>query len=90
MYDIVFDEGFAGGLTLRCSPGRGYRLPPFAMVNLSHGERKESGRGGAGGRKPTAVVKPQSNQYSNNGNGGSSYSSVSDNLDHPRVTHLFC
>ncbi|KAL0200375.1 hypothetical protein M9458_003562, partial [Cirrhinus mrigala] len=37
-----------------CSPGRGYRLPPSALINLSHGSRKEQGS-----HKLTAIVKPQ-------------------------------
>ncbi|XP_030630349.1 5'-3' exoribonuclease 1 [Chanos chanos] len=54
LYEVVFDEEFAGGLTLRCSPGRGYRLPPCALINLSHGSRLEQGS-----HKLTAIVKPQ-------------------------------
>ncbi|TRY93704.1 hypothetical protein DNTS_029409 [Danionella cerebrum] len=38
----------------KCSPNRGYRLPPSALINLSHGSRKEHGS-----HKLTAVVKPQ-------------------------------
>ncbi|XP_051553085.1 5'-3' exoribonuclease 1 [Myxocyprinus asiaticus] len=54
LYEVLFDEEFAGGLTIRCSPGRGYRLPPSALINLSHGSRKEQGS-----HKLTAIVKPQ-------------------------------
>ncbi|RXN27877.1 5 -3 exoribonuclease 1 [Labeo rohita] len=54
LYEVLFDEEFAGGLTVRCSPGRGYRLPPSALINLSHGSRKEQGS-----HKLTAIVKPQ-------------------------------
>uniref|UniRef100_A0A673GCT4 5'-3' exoribonuclease 1 n=1 Tax=Sinocyclocheilus rhinocerous TaxID=307959 RepID=A0A673GCT4_9TELE len=54
LYEVLFDEEFAGGLTVRCSPGRGYRLPPSALINLSHGSRKEHGA-----HKLTAIVKPQ-------------------------------
>uniref|UniRef100_A0A8C2DV23 5'-3' exoribonuclease 1 n=1 Tax=Cyprinus carpio TaxID=7962 RepID=A0A8C2DV23_CYPCA len=54
LYEVLFDEEFAGGLTVRCSPGRGYRLPPSALINLSHGNRKEQGS-----HKLTAIVKPQ-------------------------------
>uniref|UniRef100_A0A8C2HEY4 5'-3' exoribonuclease 1 n=1 Tax=Cyprinus carpio TaxID=7962 RepID=A0A8C2HEY4_CYPCA len=54
LYEVLFDEEFAGGLTVRCSPGRGYRLPPSALINLSHGSRKEHGS-----HKLTAIVKPQ-------------------------------
>ncbi|XP_059358130.1 5'-3' exoribonuclease 1 isoform X1 [Carassius carassius] len=54
LYEVLFDEEFAGGLTVRCSPGRGYRLPPSALINMSHGSRKEQGS-----HKLTAIVKPQ-------------------------------
>ncbi|MGH0145668.1 UNVERIFIED_CONTAM: hypothetical protein FKN15_015303 [Acipenser sinensis] len=54
LYEVLFDKEFAGGLTIRCSPGRGYRLPPSALVNLTHGSRLENGF-----QKLTAIVKPQ-------------------------------
>ncbi|XP_076837756.1 5'-3' exoribonuclease 1 isoform X2 [Brachyhypopomus gauderio] len=54
LYEVLFDEEFAGGLTIRCSAGRGYRLPPCALINLSHGGRLE--------QRHTAVVKPQATQ----------------------------
>ncbi|XP_071000823.1 5'-3' exoribonuclease 1-like, partial [Oncorhynchus clarkii lewisi] len=54
LYEVVFDEEFAGGLTMRCASGRGYRLPPCALINLSHGCRFEQGS-----HKLTAIVKPQ-------------------------------
>lgn len=54
LFEVLFDEEFPGGLTIRCSPGRGYRLPPSALVNLSHGTRSETGS-----QKLTAIVKPQ-------------------------------
>ena len=38
-YEILFDEEFLGGLTLRCSPNRAYRLPPSCLINISHGLR---------------------------------------------------
>nr|XP_055058479.1 5'-3' exoribonuclease 1 isoform X1 [Misgurnus anguillicaudatus] len=58
LYEVLFDEEFAGGLTIRCSPGRGYRLPPSALINLSHGSRKEQGS-----HKLTAIVKPQPSSH---------------------------
>ncbi|KAM5292537.1 5'-3' exoribonuclease 1 isoform 2-T2 [Ctenodactylus gundi] len=63
LFEVLFDEEFPGGLTIRCSPGRGYRLPTSALVNLSHGSRTETGN-----QKLTAIVKPQPvvNQYSSN------------------------
>ncbi|KAM4693486.1 5'-3' exoribonuclease 1 isoform 2-T2 [Discoglossus pictus] len=54
LLEVLFDEEFPGGLTLRCSQSRGYRLPTSALINLSHGNRTESG-----GQKLTAIVKPQ-------------------------------
>uniref|UniRef100_H3AKR8 5'-3' exoribonuclease 1 n=1 Tax=Latimeria chalumnae TaxID=7897 RepID=H3AKR8_LATCH len=54
LYEVLFDEEFPGGLTIRCSPARGYRLPVCALINISHGNRLESGA-----QKLTAVVKPQ-------------------------------
>ncbi|XP_024906535.1 5'-3' exoribonuclease 1 isoform X2 [Pteropus alecto] len=54
LFEVLFDEEFPGGLTIRCSPGRGYRLPTSALVNLTHGSRSETGN-----QKLTAIVKPQ-------------------------------
>uniref|UniRef100_A0A4W5P316 5'-3' exoribonuclease 1 n=1 Tax=Hucho hucho TaxID=62062 RepID=A0A4W5P316_9TELE len=54
LYEVVFDEEFAGGLTIRCASGCGYRLPSCALINLSHGCRVEQGS-----HKLTAIVKPQ-------------------------------
>ncbi|MEQ2217140.1 hypothetical protein XENOCAPTIV_023791 [Xenoophorus captivus] len=39
---------------LRCTTPRGYRLPPCALINLSHGTRLDNSS-----RKLTAIVKPQ-------------------------------
>ncbi|KAM9190053.1 5'-3' exoribonuclease 1 isoform 6-T6 [Dugong dugon] len=63
LFEVLFDEEFPGGLTIRCSPGRGYRLPTSALVNISHGSRSETGN-----QKLTAIVKPQPavNHYSLN------------------------
>ncbi|XP_062338193.1 5'-3' exoribonuclease 1 isoform X1 [Osmerus eperlanus] len=58
LYEVVFDEEFAGGLTIRCAVGRGYRLPPSALMNLSHGLRVEQGS-----HKLTAIVKPQPSSH---------------------------
>ncbi|XP_063077611.1 5'-3' exoribonuclease 1-like isoform X2 [Engraulis encrasicolus] len=54
LYDVMFDEEFTGGLTIRCSGGRVYRLPASALINVSHGARLEQ----QGSHKPTAAVKP--------------------------------
>lgn len=41
MYDILFDEAFNGGLTLRgpASAKKCYRLHWAAMINISHGSK---------------------------------------------------
>ncbi len=39
IYEILFDEEFLGGLTLRSSPNRAYRLPASCLLNLSFGKR---------------------------------------------------
>lgn len=39
---------------LRCTSPRGYRLPPCALINLSHGARVDHTS-----HKLTAIVKPQ-------------------------------
>ncbi|KAM5165613.1 LOW QUALITY PROTEIN: 5'-3' exoribonuclease 1 [Mantella aurantiaca] len=54
LLEVLFDEEFPGGLTIRCSQSKGYRMPTSALINLSHGVRVENG-----GQKLTAIVKPQ-------------------------------
>lgn len=54
LLEVLFDEEFPGGLNIRCSQSRGYRVPTSALINLSHGIRTENGM-----QKLTAVVKPQ-------------------------------
>ncbi|XP_026520355.1 5'-3' exoribonuclease 1 isoform X1 [Notechis scutatus] len=54
LYEVLFDEDFHGGLTIRSSPSRGYRMPACALINISHGYRTETGN-----QKLTAIVKPQ-------------------------------
>ncbi|KAJ0058968.1 hypothetical protein NL108_003310, partial [Boleophthalmus pectinirostris] len=63
LYEVLFDEEFTGGLTLRCTSPRGYRLPPCALINLSHGARVDHTSG-----KLTAIVKPQPSSTPNNSN----------------------
>ncbi|NXT30048.1 XRN1 exoribonuclease, partial [Syrrhaptes paradoxus] len=72
LFEVLFDEEFLGGLTIRCSPARGYRLPSSALINLSHGSRSEMGN-----QKLTAIVKPQPavNNYSSYASDLSSVSS---------------
>ncbi|CAJ1071465.1 '-3' exoribonuclease 1 isoform X1 [Xyrichtys novacula] len=54
LYEVLFDEEFAGGLNIRCTSPRCYRLPPCALINLSHGARVDPVS-----HKLTAIVKPQ-------------------------------
>uniref|UniRef100_A0A671WIT7 5'-3' exoribonuclease 1 n=1 Tax=Sparus aurata TaxID=8175 RepID=A0A671WIT7_SPAAU len=54
LYEVLFDEEFAGGLNIRCTSPRGYRVPPCALINLSHGGRVDHTS-----HKLTAIVKPQ-------------------------------
>lgn len=42
--EVVFDKEFVGGLSLRCSPNRGYKLSTLSLVNLSHGTRSQRGQ----------------------------------------------
>ena len=44
--EIVFDEEFLGGISLRCSPNRAYHLPSSCLINLTYGKRLEANRGG--------------------------------------------
>lgn len=37
LYDIVFDEEFVGGMALRCSQGKGYKLSPACLLNITYG-----------------------------------------------------
>ena len=43
---MLYDEPFEGGLALRCSAGRGYKMPPFSLMNISHGLRLKLGQTG--------------------------------------------
>jgi 5'-3' exoribonuclease 1 len=79
LYDVVFDEAFTGGLALRCSAGRGYRLPGSALINLSFktGRVVEVGAGagrsawaGQGQVKPQAMVRPYEEGKEGAGGGG--------------------
>lgn len=41
LVEVVFDQEFHGGLALRSSPGKSYRVPRAALINISHGVRME-------------------------------------------------
>ncbi|KAH9508699.1 5'-3' exoribonuclease 1 [Bulinus truncatus] len=83
LYDVVFDEPFSGGITLRCSPNKGYRVPGSAMLNLTYGEfRKNVDR-----REPSTRIGGRLQLYSSSdrassGSGSSSgkaYNSFNNN-----------
>ena len=38
LYSVVWDEPFLGGVSCHCSPNRGYRVPPHALLNITHGK----------------------------------------------------
>eukprot|EP00092_Neocalanus_flemingeri_P006262 GFUD01006736.1.p1 GENE.GFUD01006736.1~~GFUD01006736.1.p1 ORF type:complete len:1636 (+),score=540.21 GFUD01006736.1:158-5065(+) len=81
LYDVVFDEAFTGGLSLRCSNGRGYRLPGSALINITFkegGSRREQGNDG-GKVKPRAVVRPYDGRDESEGHGGSRRGNVWNN-----------
>ncbi|XP_061162690.1 5'-3' exoribonuclease 1-like [Saccostrea echinata] len=40
MYDVIFDEEFPGGIVIRGSTERGYRLQSAGMINITYGARK--------------------------------------------------
>ena len=46
MYEVLFDEDFLGGLKLRCSSNRAYRLPASCLLSISHGKRVEENKKG--------------------------------------------
>lgn len=48
LYDVVFDQEFNGGLTLNCSPNRGYRISAQSLINISYGVRLERIKTGGG------------------------------------------
>ncbi|XP_062844224.1 5'-3' exoribonuclease 1 [Trichomycterus rosablanca] len=77
LYEVLFDEEFAGGLTIRCSPGHGYRLPPSALINLSHGSRHE-----LNSQKLTAIVKPQPSSSSSSSSSQYPHKQQLDQLNH--------
>ena len=51
--EVLFDTEFSGGLNIRSSVNRSYRMPGSALINLTHGERVLNKK-----QKPTAVVTP--------------------------------
>ena len=39
VYEVLFDEEFLGGISIRGSSSSAYRLPPSCLINLSYGRR---------------------------------------------------
>jgi len=81
LYDVLFDEMFTGGLSLRCSSGRGYRLPGSALINITFKEGgKRSDQGSSGGKmKPRAVVRPYDRREESEGHAGGKRENVWNN-----------
>uniref|UniRef100_A0AAR5PUV6 5'-3' exoribonuclease 1 n=1 Tax=Dendroctonus ponderosae TaxID=77166 RepID=A0AAR5PUV6_DENPD len=65
MYDVVFDKAFKDGMELNCSPGRGYRLPRTAFINISHGKRMYEQRIGRNGALADKSAKNQGTPWQN-------------------------
>jgi 5'-3' exoribonuclease 1 len=61
--EILFDTEFSGGLSIRSSQNRSYRMPGSALINLSHGQRVLNRK-----QKPTAVVTPMRDARASQGN----------------------
>ena len=39
--EVLFDQEFHGGLNIRCTTGKAYRVPRAALINISYGARKD-------------------------------------------------
>ena len=61
--EVLFDTEFSGGLNIRSSPNRSYRMPGSALINFTHGQRILNRK-----QKPTAVVTPMRDARENQGN----------------------
>jgi hypothetical protein len=60
LIEVVFDEEFHGGLSIRSTLGKAYRVPRAALINISHGVRKcsQASRAPKSVAKPMAIVQP--------------------------------
>ena len=57
--EVLFDEEFHGGLSIRSSPGKAYRVPITALINITHGKKKLKGDSDQKIlNKPMAIVQP--------------------------------
>ena len=61
IYEVLFDEEFLGGLTLRCTPNRAYCLPPSCLLNLSHGVRLKAEKNAP--KQQGSVVAPEGQNF---------------------------
>ncbi|XP_060573103.1 5'-3' exoribonuclease 1-like, partial [Ruditapes philippinarum] len=60
MYEVIFDDDFQGGISIRNSSKRGYRMPPSGLLNITHGERKNGVKSAI--QIPVAAKKTRQNQ----------------------------
>ncbi|KAL1513316.1 hypothetical protein ABEB36_002738 [Hypothenemus hampei] len=70
MYDVIFDKPFKDGMQLNCSPGRGYRLPKTAFINISYGKRlyeQKTGKDGNLAAMAESNKKAENPWQTNNG-----------------------
>ena len=64
LFHRLFDQEFHGGLPIRTSAKKCYRVPRTALINISHGNRMQTSlqglpEGPSGQKtKPTAIVQP--------------------------------
>lgn len=58
IYEIVFDKEFLGGIQLRSSPNRAYKMSWKNFINLSHGIRLQNNKA-----KNSASVPAQQGGY---------------------------
>lgn len=60
--DVLFDKSFPGGMAIRSSPGRSYRVPGSSVINLTFGERDQPGSSATTTtyvKSSTQVVQPK-------------------------------
>ena len=64
LYEIIFDEEFLGGMSLRCEGNRGYRLPASCLLNLSYGKRWDLSSTHPYGKQQRTKQQTQHKSYS--------------------------
>ncbi|KAK4879546.1 hypothetical protein RN001_007692 [Aquatica leii] len=68
-FDVLFDNVFAGGLSINTSTNRGYRMPKPALINISHGIRALEQKSGKLGQLQNMQNQLSSRNNFNNTNG---------------------